>query len=286
MKVVVFGANDDAIDFIRKVRAMSFFTEIEITAVIDNDSRLHGSIIEGYKVTIPESLKKITYDKLIVCPIFFDEIHKQLLDLGVVKEKIYQLHSNTFFSRSKRVFRGNFIGRYSYFKSNTKILNSDIGNFCHIGDNCIIGQAGHRTDLPTTYPLRYHFSNVVKDVSKDDTRDERRFSKRTSVGNDVYIGENVVIQGGVKIGDGAVIASRSVVTKDVEPYSIVAGVPAKRIRNRFDDDIIKDLLDIKWWDWEDKIISLNINAFSMDIESFIKHMKNVQLNLKTGENEQ
>lgn len=86
-----------------------------------------------------------------------------------------------------------------------------------------------------------------------------------TVGNDVWIGQGVFIKSGVSIGDGAIIAARSVVTRDVEPYAIVAGVPAKRLRSRFDDELVKRFLDIKWWNYN--IMSLPQIDFSSPISA-------------------
>ena len=80
------------------------------------------------------------------------------------------------------------------------------------------------------------------------------------IGNDVWIGYEAVIMAGVTIGDGAVIGARAVVTKDVPPYTIVGGVPAKPIRRRFPEDVISDLLKIRWWDWPEEKIQMNIQA--------------------------
>ena len=80
------------------------------------------------------------------------------------------------------------------------------------------------------------------------------------IGNDVWIGYEAVILAGVTIGDGAVIGSRAVVTKDVPPYTIVGGVPAKTIRRRFDEDTVEELLGLRWWDWPEEVIRENIAA--------------------------
>ena len=77
-------------------------------------------------------------------------------------------------------------------------------------------------------------------------------SKTVEIGNDVWIGSGVYIKAGIKIGTGAIIGARSVVTHDIEPYSVVAGVPAKEIRKRFDEEAIRKLLELKWWDWPDE----------------------------------
>lgn len=92
------------------------------------------------------------------------------------------------------------------------------------------------------------------------------------IGNDVWIGYEAVILAGVTIGDGAIIGTRAVVTKDVPPYTIVGGIPAKSIRKRFDDKIINELLRMKWWDWSEEKIALNIGAIQ---SGDITHLKGV-----------
>ena len=82
------------------------------------------------------------------------------------------------------------------------------------------------------------------------------------VGNDVWIGYEAVILAGVRIGDGAVIGSRAVVTRDIPPYTIVGGVPARTIRKRFDDTVIARLLDLRWWDWPEEAVRRNIQAIA------------------------
>lgn len=142
-----------------------------------------------------------------------------------------------------------------------------IGRYCSIGGNVtILLGAGHRTDWVTTYPLHAGLSCVINpdpEISRE--------NGSVIIGNDVWICEGVMIMGGVTVGDGAVIGAGSIVTKDVSPYSIVAGNPAKQIRMRFPDDDIAALMSIKWWDWPDKKVRDNITQlYSNDIKSFIR----------------
>jgi acetyltransferase-like isoleucine patch superfamily enzyme len=131
--------------------------------------------------------------------------------------------------------------------------NLIIGNFASIAGNIKVYLGGnHRTDWVTTYPFGHinnntfnHFSGSGHPVSKGDI----------IIGNDVWIGDNVVIMSGVTIGDGAVIANNSHVVKNVEPYTIVGGNPAKTIRYRFTPTQIEELLKIKWWNWDDEKIN-------------------------------
>lgn len=131
-----------------------------------------------------------------------------------------------------------------------------IGKFCQIasGTTFIMGPANHRISSVTTYPF-----NVFGGAWQEHTPDHMSqlpFKGDTIIGNDVWIGRECVIMPGVKIGDGAIIAAYSVVTKDVEAYSVVGGNPARFIKKRFDDELISLLLKVKWWDFEpDKLVS-------------------------------
>lgn len=124
-----------------------------------------------------------------------------------------------------------------------------IGKFCQIAQNVkfIMGAANHRLSSVTTYPF-----NVFGGAWQKNTPphlEQLPFKGDTVIGNDVWIGRESVIMPGVKIGDGSIIAAYSIVTKDIAPYSIVGGNPAKFIKKRFDDELIGLLLKIRWWDF-------------------------------------
>ncbi len=144
---------------------------------------------------------------------------------------------------------------YQYPVNQDKLI---IGRFCSIacGARFLFNSANHRLSSLSTYPFPIFFEEWgldVKDITKawDNKGD-------IVIGNDVWIGYEAVILAGVTVGDGAVIGTRAVVTKDVPPYTIVGGVPAKPIRERFSRDIIDSLLRIKWWDWPAEEISRHI----------------------------
>ena len=133
-----------------------------------------------------------------------------------------------------------------------------IGKFCAIarGITFIMNGANHRMNSVTTYPFNIMGHGWEKCTP---TLEDLPFKGDTVVGNDVWIGYEAVILSGVTIGDGAIIGTRAVVTKDVPPYAIVGGVPARWIRKRFSDDTISTLLKIKWWDWPEERIKCYIS---------------------------
>lgn len=136
-----------------------------------------------------------------------------------------------------------------------------IGKFCAIatGTKFIMNGANHKIDGFSTYPFqifRNGWEKVLPDLS------QLPYKGDTVLGNDVWLGFETLVMPGVKIGDGAIVASRSVVTKDIEPYTIVGGNPATPIRKRFDDATIAALLEIRWWDWPSEVISENLKAIT------------------------
>ncbi len=139
-----------------------------------------------------------------------------------------------------------------------------IGAFCSISAYVQIFLGGeHRPDWVTTSPLSVMFEN---DIIKEHSRSKGD----VIIGNDVWICANVTILSGVTIGDGAVIANGAIVTRDVEPYSIVAGNPAKKLKNRFSPEIVHQLLNIAWWDWPEALIRKHmVSLQSSEIENFI-----------------
>ena len=148
-----------------------------------------------------------------------------------------------------------------------------IGNFCSIALGCNIYLGGnHRTDWVTTYPfghINQKIFNGFNGVGHPSNNGD------VIIGNDVWLGENVTIMSGVTIGDGVVIAANSHVVKNVEPYSIIGGNPAKFIKKRFTEQQIDKLLEIKWWNWDDsKINKFTPLLCNPDIDNFIKSALN------------
>jgi acetyltransferase-like isoleucine patch superfamily enzyme len=140
------------------------------------------------------------------------------------------------------------LGDYTYVASHSTVVKSKIGKFSSIGPNCRIGLPKHpAADYVSTHPIFYSTAKQAQiSFADQDYFDEK--SEYTEIGNDVWIGANVIIMGGVKIGDGAIIGAGAIVTKNVSPYAVVGGVPAKVIRYRFSQDQIDFLLNFCWWD--------------------------------------
>ena len=138
----------------------------------------------------------------------------------------------------------------------------EIGSFCSLADGvCILsGISNHRVDTVSTK----NFGNLFPEIPN-----EPIVKGPTTIGSDVWIGRNAIILPGLKIGDGAVVGAGSVVTKDVPPYAIVAGNPARIIRLRFDAKTIEVLLKIKWWNWSDEKIQNHKKYFLGPIDDFV-----------------
>lgn len=164
---------------------------------------------------------------------------------------------------------GSYIGKNSY-------VNATIGKFCCIADRVNTVSGAHPTkDFVSVHPAFYStkkqsgFTFVTENCFQETLRNPIDGQTAVYIGNDVWIGSDVTIIGGVVIGDGAIIASGAVVTRDIEPYSVVGGVPAKEIRKKFSDEVIRFLLDYKWWDKDIDWIKENYKSFQ-NIEEFVE----------------
>lgn len=153
------------------------------------------------------------------------------------------------------------IGKYSYTGKNFTMWHANVGAFCSISWNVGIGGANHDYSRLTTHAFLY--SPYMGLMGENETGYER-FAEPCQIGNDVWIGANAIICRNVVVGDGAVIGAGAVVTHDVEPYTIVAGVPAKLIKKRFDDNIVERLLKIRWWELDDEVIKRHFTLFNRE----------------------
>jgi acetyltransferase-like isoleucine patch superfamily enzyme len=189
--------------------------------------------------------------------------------LGRLLHSESQAEPDPFFTSQDGRYTAYQIGEWTYGKP--KVVSWDegtslrIGKFCSIAEGVTIVLGGeHRTDWVTTYPFNAIIENAKKFEGHPRTKGD------VTIGNDVWIGMDVIILSGVTIGDGAVIGARSVVTKDVSPYSIVAGNPGRQVRFRFSEAIINSLQSIRWWDWPiSEIQAAWPVLLSPEIEAFI-----------------
>lgn len=175
------------------------------------------------------------------------------------------IHKTAAISSGVKFYRSS-IGKYSYIGRNSFIINTKIGSFCSIASSCNIGGTGHPLNWVSTSSVFHKWDNILK---KNFSRHEYDIFSETVVGNDVWIAANAMIKAGVKISDGAVIGMGAIVTKDVGPYEIWAGNPARMIRKRFDDETIEKLLKEQWWNWEDSKIEQRAEYFN-NVKKFLE----------------
>jgi phosphonate metabolism protein (transferase hexapeptide repeat family) len=142
------------------------------------------------------------------------------------------------------------VGDYTYDAGDVMIVYTDVGKFCSIASHTRINPGNHPKWRVTQHHFTYRRAQFGFGDKDDDEFFNWRREHRCSIGNDVWLGHGTTIMPGVKIGHGAIVGSGAVVTKDIGPYEIAVGVPAKVIKKRFDDQTIAKLLEIRWWDWE------------------------------------
>lgn len=176
---------------------------------------------------------------------------------------------------SNTSFRGK-IGYASYVGTNCS-LDAQIGRYCSIGSTVKVITGKHPTRrFVSTHPAFYSlkkqagFTYVSENRFKEEEYSDENYHMIT-IGNDVWIGNGANLIAGVKVGDGAIIAAGAMVTRDVEPYTIVGGVPAKVIKKRFNDEQIKLLEEFRWWDKDKEWIKNNAEYFN-DVEKFTNYI--------------
>lgn len=177
------------------------------------------------------------------------------------------------------------IGKGAYIGENSNLYKVITGRFCSIANNVQIGVGTHPSSIyATTHPsfyydttgqLSYSYYKEKQNLYEPFTYVEDNKNFTVQIGNDVWIGCNAIIMSGVKIGDGAIVAAGAIVTRDVPAYSIVGGIPAKTIRNRFNNDQIEFLLKFQWWNKDDGWLTENCQLLS-DVKRLMEYYDNIK----------
>jgi len=178
---------------------------------------------------------------------------------AIIKDS--KVESNISINRYNYLLRSE-IGDYTYTGIGATIRSTKIGRFCTIAWHSFIGGGNHEFEFVTSSPRwRFNMLDQMDLNHSENTQLKKRYKEfgKCIIGNDVWIASNAIVLRNVTVGNGAIIGAGAVVTKDVEPYSIVAGVPAKKIKMRFDDRTIEELEKVQWWNWPRKTIRENLD---------------------------
>ena len=195
----------------------------------------------------------------------FKRLSNQLFGTNYPLNSTNTLEDNVLLDKSVVLMSHIKIGRGTYLRRDVFVDDyTEIGRYCSIANDVIIAASEHPVTNFSTHPISYDVENYPNKETK------------TIIGNDVWLGTRAIIKKGVKIGNGAVVASGAVVTKDVPPYAIVAGVPTKIIKYRFDEDTIKALLETEWWNFPlEKLQDMK----NLPIEEALKKLQQIKKEL-------
>ncbi|MEC3862573.1 chloramphenicol acetyltransferase [Mesobacterium sp. TK19101] len=167
-------------------------------------------------------------------------------------------------------------GDYAYCDRNADIANTSVGKFANIASATRIGATDHPLDTAACHHFLYRSDDYWDDATRDDAFFAHRQSRRAFIGNDTWIGHGAMIKPEVTLGHGAVVASGAIVTKDVAPYTIVAGTPAKVLRLRQPARIADRLIALAWWDWSHDALRQALPDFrSLSAEAFLEKYEGV-----------
>jgi phosphonate metabolism protein (transferase hexapeptide repeat family) len=168
------------------------------------------------------------------------------------------------------ILRDVTVDDFTYFERHGEAIYADIGKFCSIAANCRINALEHPIERATQHKVSYRPNEYFRYLGVDQEFRSRRAAKRVTIGHDVWIGHGAVVMPGVTIGNGAVVGANAVVTRDVAPYTIVAGGPAKPLRRRFDEAIANRLERLAWWNWpREKLFDALPDMQALEISAFL-----------------
>ncbi|WP_309570869.1 DapH/DapD/GlmU-related protein [Deinococcus sp.] len=163
------------------------------------------------------------------------------------------------------------LGDYSYVMEGTQAIHTVIGKFCSVAAGARLNPGNHPLERPTSHHLTYRAADYGLGEN-DDAFFEGRRAQPVTLGHDVWIGHGVTVLPGVSIGSGAAVGAGAVVTRDVAPYTVVAGVPARPLRTRFDPDTAARLQATAWWDWTHGELAARLPDLRDDVQAFLaKH---------------
>ena len=162
------------------------------------------------------------------------------------------------------------LGDYSYIERHAEVIYARIGKFCALASDACINALEHPTGRVSQHKITYRPNEYFTGAKLDKTFREKRRSRIVEIGHDVWIGHGAIILPGVKIGHGAVVAAGAVVTKDVAPHAIAAGVPARFLKWRFAPEISTRIIALAWWDWDHDRLGQAIDDMRrLSVEEFL-----------------
>jgi phosphonate metabolism protein (transferase hexapeptide repeat family) len=168
------------------------------------------------------------------------------------------------------------VGDFTYVERHVEAIYTTIGNFCAIAADARLNALNHPMERISQHKITYRPNEYFVFAKVDKDFREKRQKARVVIGHDVWIGHGAIILPGISIGHGAVVAAGAVVTRNVEPYAIVAGVPAKRIKWRFEKAIRERIIALGWWDWEEARLMAAVGDMqALTVEKFLEKYESV-----------